>query len=353
MEVEEKYMRRALRLARSGRGFTSPNPMVGAVITARGRMIGEGYHRRCGGPHAEVWAVRSIAEKDRHLIPEATVYVTLEPCSHYGKTPPCAKLLIDAGFRHVVVGTVDPNPKVSGRGISMLREAGIEVVTGVLERECRELNRAFITAQTLHRPYILLKWAQSADGFLDSDRTADASPIRFSTPVSLQAMHRLRSDFDAILVGAGTVLADDPMLNVRLVDGRSPRPVVLDRHGRIPASARVMSNRGLIYVSAVERADLPAHVCCLMTGPEASAGEIIGRLRAECISSVMVEGGARVLQAFIDAGLWDDARIEVSPLQLGQNGRNKLKIPSGVMSMDWTYAPNVIINVKNLLPPVE
>ncbi len=346
-------MRRALQLARLGRGFTSPNPMVGAVIVARGRIIGEGYHRRCGGPHAEVWAVRAIAGSDFHLIPEATVYVTLEPCSHYGKTPPCAKMLIEAGFRRVVVGAVDPNPRVSGRGIAMLRAAGVEVVTGVLDRECSELNRPFMTAQTLHRPYIMLKWAQSADGYLDRRRTADNTPAKFSTALSMQAMHRLRAGFDAILVGAGTVIADDPSLNVRLVDVRSPRPVILDRRGIVPPSAKLFANPELIYVSAVDRVDIPQTVCRVMVREDAMVAEIIGRLKAEGISSVMVEGGARILQSFIAAGLWDDARIEVSSVMLGENGCHRVKIPSGELSIEGTYAPNVIINVKNVDPATE
>ena len=168
MEINEAYMRRALRLAANGRGFTAPNPMVGAVIVAAGgKVIGEGWHRRCGEGHAEVNAVASVRESDRHLLADSTMYVTLEPCSHYGKTPPCSRLIVETGIPRVVVGAGDPNPKVNGRGIAMIRESGAEVVTGVLADESIALNRVFFTAQTLHRPYITLKWAQSADGFID------------------------------------------------------------------------------------------------------------------------------------------------------------------------------------------
>lgn len=341
-------MRRALQLARLGEGFTSPNPMVGAVIVARGKVIGEGYHRRCGGPHAEVWAVRSVSASDRHLLSEATVYVTLEPCSHYGKTPPCANMLVEHGVKRVVVGCPDPNPKVAGRGVRILREAGIEVTVDVLRDECSNLNRRFMTAQIKRRPYILLKWAMSKDGFLDRERTPGTDAVKFSTQMSFQSMHRLRSLHDAIMVGAGTVLSDNPSLTVRGYAGLQPRPVVLDRRGRVPASAKVFSNSQAIYVTAEARQDLPAHVTQVLVSPCASVEAVVGELKALGISSIMVEGGAELLRSFMDCGLWDDARVEVAPFALGSSGVSAVTLPRGAVSVSPADAGNVIINVKNV-----
>ena len=212
--MDEIYMRRALELAALGCGYVSPNPMVGAVIVGPdGRVIGEGWHRRYGGWHAEVNAVSSVRPSDEHLLEKSTIYVTLEPCSHYGKTPPCAELLVRKRFHRVVLGTIDPFAKVRGRGIAMLRDAGIEVRIGVLEPECRALNAHFFTAHENGRPYITLKWAQSADGYIG---LADGSPIRLSTPLTSVLVHRQRSLHDAILVGSGTMLSDHPRLDVRL-----------------------------------------------------------------------------------------------------------------------------------------
>ena len=207
--VDEKYMRRALQLARLGAGHTSPNPMVGAVIVGPdGTIIGEGWHRKCGEGHAEVNAVASVANAS--LLKDSTIYVTLEPCSHYGKTPPCARLIIERGIPRVVVGTLDPFPEVSGRGVKMLREAGVEVVVGVLEKECRELNSRFMTAHTTGRPWIQLKWAQTADGFIALPPDAGENPLHMSTPVTMCLMHRQRSLCDAIVVGAATARIDNP-----------------------------------------------------------------------------------------------------------------------------------------------
>lgn len=340
-------MRRALQLARLGRGFTSPNPMVGAVIVARDRIIGEGWHRRCGGPHAEVWAVRSVDAADLELLHEATVYVTLEPCSHYGKTPPCASMLVERGVARVVVGCMDPNPKVSGRGIALLRDAGIEVTVGVLQEECRELNRPFMIAQTRHRPYILLKWAQSADGLLDIDRGAGEPAARFSTPLSSQAMHALRAQFDSIAVGSGTVLSDDPGLDVRLIDGRSPRSVAIDRRGRLTVAARIFSRPGTVCLTSVSRDDLPPEVSVIKIAPDADPRAVIEALGRVGISSVMVEGGAELLRSFIDSGLWDDARVEIAPITLGKHGKSRVSLPSGTLTVASADGGNVIINVKN------
>lgn len=293
-----RYMRRALELAAAGRGHVSPNPMVGAVIVSpEGRIIGEGWHRRYGGPHAEVNAVRAVADCDRRLLPQSTIYVTLEPCSHYGKTPPCAKLLVDIGIGRVVVGAGDPNPKVSGRGIEMLRQAGISVETGLLADESSRLNKTFMTAQTLHRPFVTLKWAQSVDGFIDHRREAGDVSARFSTPLSSLLVHARRSTHDAIAVGARTALLDRPRLDTRLVAGRSPRRVLFDRHGLVGDGDWLRVDGTMLLYEALHTLFADHN-----------------------ISSLLVEGGAALLGEFISSGLWDEAYVEVSPEPLGDRG---------------------------------
>lgn len=280
MHIDPQYMRRALQLAALGEGLVSPNPMVGAVIVAAdGRIIGEGYHHRYGGPHAEVCAINSVRESDRKFLSDSTIYVTLEPCSHYGKTPPCAKLIIDTGIPRVVVGSADPFPEVSGRGIRMLREAGVEVVEDMLREECDELNVRFLTAHRLQRPWIQLKWAQSADGFMAGiDEEGKPYPVKFSTPVSSVWMHRRRSMVDAIMVGKNTLEIDHPRLDCRLWPGKAPRRV------------------------------MPSH----------DLKQQMHELYKDGITSLMVEGGPTLLQSFIDAGLYDDLRIETSAKKLGK-----------------------------------
>lgn len=325
MTVDERYMRRALELARHGLGHTSPNPMVGAVIVGPdGLIIGEGYHRRCGEGHAEVNAVASVADKS--LLRDSTMYVTLEPCSHWGKTPPCARLIIESGIPRVVVGAGDPFKEVAGRGIAMLRTAGVEVVEGVLAAESRRLNRRFMTAHEQGRPFVTLKWARSADGFMDSDRP-DGRPAKFSTPLTTLLVHRLRSMHDAILVGTGTALADNPRLDNRLWEGPSPRPVVLDRSGKTASVPLAMKDPVVLA--------------------EPTIAEALGELYRRGITSVMVEGGPTVLRAFIDSGLWDTARIETSPAILGEHGRAQAPaIPAGIASVE-TIGGNTITTVDN------
>ncbi len=299
--TDSAMMHRALQLARLGAGHVSPNPMVGAVITAAdGRIIGEGWHRRYGSGHAEVNAVASVSETDRHLLPESTIYVTLEPCSHYGKTPPCAKLLIDNHLRRVVIGASDPNPLVSGRGVRMLREAGIEVTEGVLADECRALNSRFMTAQILGRPHITLKWAQSADGYMAAtDNDGKPYPVQFSTPVTALDVHRLRAVSDAIMVGTETLLADNPSLNTRLWPGSSPRPVLF-KSERLPHYATVMQRNPILL------------------DPNRPLEDNMHSLWTDYgISSLIVEGGPTLLRSFIEAGLYDRIRVETSDKILG------------------------------------
>ena len=294
MVVEEKYMARCIELARGGEGNTAPNPMVGAVIVHKGKIIGEGFHRKCGEAHAEVNAVASV--RDEALLRDSTIYVSLEPCSHYGKTPPCAELIIRKGIPRVVVGTLDPFPEVSGRGVRMLREAGIEVVTGVLEEEARALNPAFMTFQIRKRPYVYLKWAQSADGFMDIRREDASVPsVLLSSAETLRRVHRLRSEVAAIMVGTRTALLDNPSLTVRHWAGRSPVRVVLDRTLKLPVGSHLLDGAvpTLVFTAVVQY------------------------LYGQNLNSLMVEGGAELLESFLDAGLWDEAWVETAPVVLG------------------------------------
>lgn len=291
-ETDEKYMRRCLQLARCGMQNAKPNPMVGAVIVDKmGRIIGEGYHVCCGQGHAEVNAFASVRAEDAPLLSESTIYVSLEPCSHYGKTPPCADLIISKGVKRAVCGCVDPFAKVQGRGIRKLREAGIAVTVGVLERECIELNRRFMTYNTLQRPYITLKWAQSADGVMG----ITGKRVHFSSLFTQMLVHKLRSESDAILVGRGTWEADRPQLNVREWAGRDPERILLSH-----ASDENIPD-GFAHFSTIEA--------------------VLQHLYAERKQSLLVEGGAQTLQSFLDADCWDAIRVETAPFCLGEGIR--------------------------------
>ena len=282
---DEKYMRRCLQLARNGQQNAKPNPVVGAVIvSADGRIIGEGYHVRCGEGHAEVNAFASVRAEDEPLLKEATIYVSLEPCSHYGKTPPCADLIIQKGVRRAVVGCVDPFAEVQGRGIRKLREAGIEVTVGVLEAECKALNRRFFTFHREQRPYIILKWAQTANGFIDDH----FKPIQISNDFTKMLSHKLRAEEDAILVGRVTDERDKPQLTVREWSGPNPKRLIIDR----------------------------AHPLNLES------------LHAHQIQSLIVEGGAKTLQSFIDKGLWDELRVETNLGMTVTDGTRAPQIPA-------------------------
>lgn len=325
MNTDQQYMQRALHLAEYGRGSVSPNPMVGCVLVADGRIIGEGWHRHYGGAHAEVQAVRdAVMRGNEELLPSATAYVTLEPCSHYGKTPPCAALLIDKKIKRVVVASDDPNPLVAGRGLTRLREAGIVVESGVLAEVGKELNKRFFAFFEQKRPYVILKWAETADGFIAA---ANGKPVAISNIRSSQRVHRWRSEEDAILVGRQTALIDNPALNVRHWQGRNPVRVVLDRRLSLPESLRVFdqSQPTLVY-NYLKNTKIPAlperyseqfavAFSQIQAGNDELA-QVLDDLYQRKIQSVLVEGGATVLEAFMKAGLWDEIRRCQSPLRL-------------------------------------
>lgn len=316
MDIEEKYMRRCIELAQNGCCYAAPNPMVGAVIVCDGRIIGEGYHARCGQAHAEVNAIRSVRQPE--LLRRATLYVSLEPCSHYGKTPPCADLIVEKGIPRVVVGCLDPFEKVAGRGIAKLKAAGIEVVTGLLEAECRQLIRRFLTFHLKRRPYITLKWAQSADGFIDRQRTA-GEQVHLSSPLTQMRVHRLRAEHKAILVGRHTALLDNPSLNVRCWSGPQPLRVVTDRLLSLPQDLHlfdgsqptlVLTDKGTPIPTGLRQNLSYKAIDFSLSLPQ----QIASALYQEGVQSLLVEGGLQVLQSFINAGIWDEAWVEEAPL---------------------------------------
>jgi len=303
------YMKRCIELALKGEGFTRPNPVVGSVIVCRGKIIGEGFHLKAGGPHAEVNAINSVT--DSSLLKESTLYVTLEPCSHYGKTPPCADLIIEKGIKRVVAGTTDTTAKVAGKGFERLREAGVEVIRGVMETECRHLNRRFFTFHEKKRPYVILKWAQSADGFIDLIRKPGdaAEPNWITGPVERVLVHRWRAEEDALLTGGETIRTDNPALNVRFWSGPDPVKVIVTKSGKLPLDSKVFDNPdNLLVFTSSASTDLPGrHI--ITSGTVIPAVDILKGLYENGIQSVIVEGGAAVLSAYIREGLWDEARI--------------------------------------------
>ena len=315
-EIDERFMRRCLQLAKNGRQNAKPNPMVGAVIVSEdGRILGEGYHVRCGEGHAEVNAFASVRPEDEQLLAGATIYVSLEPCSHYGKTPPCADLIVRKRVKRCVCGCVDPFAKVQGRGIQKICEAGIEVTVGVLEKECLELNKRFITYNTHQRPYIILKWAQTANGFLDNEGKGMAISSAFTKMLS----HKLRAENDAILVGRITDERDHSQLNVRDWSGKNPLRLVIDRHH--PCFEGLDFSKGKAEVLR----------------------QIMNFLYTNKVQSLIVEGGAITHQSFLDAGLWDEIRIETATSQSVKTGTEAPRLPHGVKPIGHEeYDGNVI-----------
>ena len=307
--VDEKYMQRCLQLAANGIQGARPNPMVGAVIVTNGRIIGEGYHVRCGEGHAEVNAFASVRPEDEVLLKDATIYVSLEPCSHYGKTPPCADLIIKKGVKRVVVGCIDPFAEVQGRGIKKLKDAGINVTVGVLEEECQWLNRRFFTYHREHRPYIILKWAQTANGYIDNGGKA----LQISNEQTQMLSHQLRAEEDAILVGHTTDIREHPQLTVRHWHGPNPKRIVLTHDRPITQLMEDLYQHG--------------------------------------IQSLIVEGGCQTHESFIEAGLWDEIRVETAPLTV-TDGTPAPKLPAEVTLISKKdYDGNTITSYRNRQAP--
>jgi diaminohydroxyphosphoribosylaminopyrimidine deaminase / 5-amino-6-(5-phosphoribosylamino)uracil reductase len=308
--VNDKFMRRCLELASKAEGLTYPNPMVGSVIVHDGRIIGEGYHLRPGAPHAEVNAINSVSDKSK--LKTSTLYVNLEPCSHFGKTPPCADLIISNSIPRVVIGTIDTSEKVSGRGIALLKDAGYEVITGVLEEECRRLNRRFFTYHEKKRPYITLKWAQSADGYIDIQRSDDhkAGPNWITGKPERVLVHKWRASEQAILVGAGTVRADDPKLNLREWKGTTPLKIILSSSGSIDKKSAVFETNGSLVLFTHNPGEKIANAVTVKLNDDISSSlQVAEYLYNSGIQSLLIEGGEIVLNHFISTGFWDEARI--------------------------------------------
>ena len=338
MESAKLYINRCLQLAQLGEYYVAPNPMVGAMLVrhdADGDVIlGEGWHMQYGGPHAEPNCIRNAEENHPEGIDykQCTLYVSLEPCSHYGKTPPCAELIIRKGIGRVVIGTLDPNPKVAGRGVKMMQEAGIEVIVGVQETECRELNKRFFCLQEKHRPYVILKWAETADGYIDVRREVNSkeegNPLVISTPITKQLVHQQRAENMAIMVGTRTVLLDNPRLLTTRWSGRNPIRITLDRHNVLPADSRIFSDEA---PTIVYRENTDWHYIC-------------EDLAERNIHSVLVEGGTTLLQHILETGIYDEVHIEVGKATLPADPKtghaNGVKAPKYLR----TTQPKVVDN---------
>jgi diaminohydroxyphosphoribosylaminopyrimidine deaminase / 5-amino-6-(5-phosphoribosylamino)uracil reductase len=318
MEFEIKYMQRCLDLAKLGERRVAPNPMVGSVVVHNGQIIGEGFHRRWGEPHAEVNAIASV--KRPELLSQSTLYVNLEPCSHHGKTPPCADLIVAHKIPRVVVGTIDPFSKVAGRGIEHLRRNGCEVVVGVLETACHELNRRFFTFHQKKRPYIILKWAETADGFVDIDRSTVqlGQPTWITNEMARITVHKQRATEQAILIGTETAIKDNPSLTVRDWYGEQPLRIVTDRFNRIDAHSNLFDgNAPTLCISTQTTSNKPQVESLLLDISTDLIDATLEHLHQKGIQSVVVEGGPTMLQSFIDRNLWDEAHVYIGQLAFG------------------------------------
>lgn len=336
MTVDELYMHRCIQLAQAAAGHVAPNPMVGAVLVYNDRIIGEGYHLQYGMPHAEVNCIASVKSEDFHLVNKSVMYVSLEPCAHYGKTPPCADLIVRHGIPKVIIGCRDPFPEVNGRGIEKLLAAGITVQTGVLEKECHQLNKRFFTFHAQRVPYIILKWAQSNDGAIAA---ADGSAVQISNVYSNRLVHRWRSEEAAILVGTRTALLDDPALTTRLWPGKNPLRLVVDRKLSLPTSLRLFDDSAPTIVFNELKHTVNAdrnnvftdgrNWFYRLTRDSNSLHELMNALYHLGIQSVLVEGGAKLLQSFIGENCWNEARIITN---------ETLRIPGGIKAPELRQA---------------
>lgn len=305
-------MRRCIQLAKNGLGTTYPNPMVGSVVVFDSKIIGEGWHEQAGKPHAEVNAIASV--NDNSLLRRSTIYVNLEPCSHFGKTPPCANLIIEKGIPNVVIGTTDPHIKVAGEGIAKLRAAGCQVEVGILEPECQKLNKRFFTFHQKKRPFVILKWAQTTDGFIAPGERPKKEPVWITNEFSRLRVHKMRSEEQAILVGTNTVLSDNPHLTTRAWQGNSPMRIVLDRDLKIQQDAHVYDgSTPTIVLTENPGFDTPNVRFGTLDFSRELASQICDTLYNHGLQSVIIEGGTKTLQTFLDAGLWDEAFVFVGP----------------------------------------
>ena len=316
MKVQEKYIKRCIELAKNGLGTTYPNPLVGCVIIFENTIIGEGWHKKSGASHAEVIAIESVQNKE--LLSSSTLYVSLEPCSHFGKTPPCADLILKYKIPNVVIGTVDPNSKVAGKGIQKLKDSGVNVTFGILEKEGNELNKRFFTFHRKNRPYIILKWAESADGFISPKNKTEQKPVWISNEYSRQLVHKWRSEEQAILVGTQTIIDDNPSLTVRDWVGKNPIRVVIDKENAIDLSSNVFDNQAktIVFSNKEVTSNSDKIQTIKIDFDTNSTQEIVKKLYNNNIQSIIIEGGRKTLQSFIDANIWDEARVFIGEINL-------------------------------------
>lgn len=313
VNIHEKYLLRCLEIAKNALGTAAPNPMVGAVLVEGDSIIGEGYTSPFGGPHAEVNAIRSV--KDPQRLKRATLYVSLEPCCHHGKTPPCTDLILEKGIPRVVIGLRDPHEKVAGQGIRQLREGGCEVLSGVLEAACRVHHRRFLSFHEKKRPYVILKWAQSPDGFIAPEaglRSKNPEPFWISGPLARQWVHKWRAEEQAILVGARTALEDNPALNLRFWSGNPPLRMVADPDLSVPESYRLLDGSTptiVFHEETKEGKHIPGVTYEVLDFDAPLAEQVVACAHSLDILSILIEGGAQTLQSFLDSGLWDEARV--------------------------------------------
>lgn len=348
MNIHEKYIKRCIELAQNGFGTTYPNPMVGSIIVYENQIIGEGWHKKAGEAHAEVNAIKSV--KDKSLLKKATIYVSLEPCSHFGKTPPCSDLIIANEIPNVVIGTVDPNEKVSGRGIKKITESGANVIVGVLEKECNELNKRFFTFHKKKRPYIILKWAESQDGFLAPEKEIgqDRKPVWITNSHSRQLVHKWRSEEQAILVGTQTVIDDNPKLNVRDWTGNNPVRVVLDQNNRISKDSFMFDDtvKTIVFTKSEIASEKENTTFEVIDFSQNIIPQILGVLYQNQIQSILIEGGLQTLQTFIDQNIWDEARIFTGKKATFGKG-TKAPVLSGKISTKTNIESDELIQIRN------
>ena len=329
---DEFYMNRCLELAKKALGKTYPNPLVGSVIVHEGKIIGEGFHQKAGENHAEINAINSVENKE--LLTESTIYVSLEPCSHFGKTPPCANKIAEIGFKKVVIGTLDSHEKVNGKGVEILEKAGIEVVSGILEKESRELNKRFFTFHEKKRPYLILKWAQSGDGFLDKD----FKTTKISNGLVKQFVHTLRSEEHAILVGTQTALSDHPSLTTREISGRNPIRILIDFDLKVPRDARIYNEDATSLIFNSIKEEVAGNVKFIKVEKENFLENLMQKLFEENIQSVIIEGGSFTLQKFIEQNLWDEAIIIKN---------ENLIVESGTKAPEFNFEPSHVEDFRD------
>jgi diaminohydroxyphosphoribosylaminopyrimidine deaminase/5-amino-6-(5-phosphoribosylamino)uracil reductase len=348
VNIHEKYIKRCIDLAKNGIGKTYPNPLVGSVIVYNNNIIGEGWHKKSGEDHAEVIAIKSV--KDKSVLKDATIYVSLEPCSHFGKTPPCANLIVDSGIKNVVIGNIDANNKVSGNGVKYLQNNGCNVKVDVLEEACFDLNKRFFTYHNKKRPFIILKWAETKDGYIDRLRneSSENTPNWISNKYSQQFVHKMRAEEQAILVGTNTAINDNPILNVRSWVGENPVRIVLDRASKIPNNYNLLSEGIKTIVLSETKQIIDSYKNVIFEKIDFSKyvpKQICDILFKHEIQSVIIEGGKQTLQSFINANLWDEAFIFKGDI-LFSNGLQAPKLKS-VLSNKIEISTDVLEIYKN------